>query len=53
LEGAGVAIFGIAFWGMGFNSHERDYFKEKVIRRFVRRPAKQIVVKSESNRLAS
>jgi O-antigen/teichoic acid export membrane protein len=37
LEILGSMVFGGAFWLIGFNSKERGYFKEKIIKRFARR----------------
>jgi len=33
LECLGVLVFGIVFWMIGFNSKEREYFKEKIFSR--------------------
>jgi O-antigen/teichoic acid export membrane protein len=39
LEALGVAVFGAVYWGIGFRSKERAYFKEKLKRALFRRRA--------------
>ncbi|MEW6128482.1 MAG: oligosaccharide flippase family protein [Acidobacteriota bacterium] len=46
LEAIGVTLFFSTFWFIGFEKKERDYFKEKVLKRLMNRPAKQVVLKS-------
>ncbi len=39
LEAFGIAVFGAVYWGIGFRSKERAYFKEKLKRALFRRRA--------------
>ncbi len=39
LEAFGIAVFGSVYWGIGFRSKERAYFKEKLKRALFRRRA--------------
>jgi O-antigen/teichoic acid export membrane protein len=39
LESLGIAVFGLVFWVIGFQTNERKYFREKLIRALFRRDA--------------